>query len=258
VSVACIWNAAAALAIGLMIAPLASAESFRAVYDASMLGVVNIGQVSFEATAASGAYSSTASLRTVGFATLFDQTDITASAYGSYGERGVAWVGYNLSHAYARKFRRIQMRRLGARVVATITPRFGNMGDPPATPEEQVGAHDPVSALFALARLVGRTQACSASLRVFNGREHYRLSLAGGGVTTYRGGGYVGPAFMCTLRYTPISGFAMTPQERARIPAATVWLARPAPGGLAVPLRLRVPTPLGDAQLALHSYSHSS
>ncbi|MGE3142560.1 MAG: DUF3108 domain-containing protein [Hyphomonadaceae bacterium] len=239
-------------ACALLFAPAAQAMTYRAEYDASVLAV-SIGRVTLEAASANGRYSSTATVRTAGVAAIFDQTNITASASGLVTQRGVAWSGYNLSHSYARKFRRVTMRRAGGGVQTTINPRFGDMGNPPVTAAEQAGAYDPVSAIFVLGRIVGQTRACAANVRVFDGRQHYRLALSARGTGTYDGGGYRGPALICNMRYQPISGFDMSPAERARIPLAQIWFSRPNGPGFGVPLRVTVPTPVGAAQLDLRA-----
>lgn len=241
----------------LLCAAPARADSFRAEYQAEILGVVVVGRATLEGASANGRYSTTATLRTSGAAAIFDQTNITASASGSYGPRGVSWSGYNLSHAYARKFRRISMRRSGGQVRTTVTPRYGDMGNPAATPAQQQVSYDPVSALYVLGRLVGQARACTGSVRVFDGRGHYRLSLSPRSSGNYRGGGYNGAAVQCWMRYTPISGFNMTAEQRARIPIASAWYSRPAQPGFAIPLRISVPTPVGTAQLEIRSYRYT-
>ncbi|MGE0047271.1 MAG: DUF3108 domain-containing protein [Hyphomonadaceae bacterium] len=252
------FAAALLCAIAVCLAQPARAESYRAEYEAAVLGAVVLGRATIAGASANGRYQSTATLRTSGLAALIDQTNITASATGLITPRGIAWTGYNLSHAYARKFRRVVMRRAGGGIQTTITPRFGDMGDPPATRAQQTGAYDPVSALFVLGRLVGQNRTCTGTVRVFDGRQLYRLSLLPRAVGTFRGGGYAGPAVSCTMRYTPMAGFRMSAAERARIPAATAWFTRPARvGQTALPLRVTVPTPVGAAQLEIRSFRYT-
>jgi hypothetical protein len=233
---------------------LASAQGFRAEYEAAVLGQVPVGRVSIQTDAANGRYSTSAALRTSGVAALFDQTNITARASGMYGPRGVAWTAYDLSHAYARKFRRTTMRRTGGAVHAVVSPRYGDMGRPPATPREQARAFDPLSGLFVLGRLVGQSRACTGVVRIFDGRRHYRIALSPRTTGAFRGGGYDGPAVLCNLRYTPISGYDMAKERRSPIPTVQIWYTRPPTPGIAVPLRLTAPTPIGDAQLDIRSY----
>lgn len=232
----------------------AQAETYRLNYGAAVLGVVELGTASYEITASPTRYAARANIRTSGLARMFDQTEITATSTGLVNGGGLTWTRYDISHAYAGKFRRIQLNRAAGGVTAQIAPRYGNMGAPPATAAQQSGSYDPVSAVLALGRQIGIARACTGSVLVFDGRGHYRLSVAAHGQGAFNGGGYSGPALNCTFRYEPIAGFTSS-TDRARIPTADAWFALPAQPGFAAPLRLTVPTPVGQAQLELRSYS---
>ncbi len=240
----------------LLIAP-AHAETYRLNYEAAVLGVVVLGTASYEVTANANRYAARANLRTSGLARLFDQTDITAAATGSLNGANIAWTRYDLSHSYASKFRRIQMNRGGGGVTAQVNPSYGNMGQPAATTAQQTGSYDPLSGVFALGRQIGAARACRGSVLVFDGRQHYRLAVSPRAQGTFNGGGYNGPALSCQFRYEPIAGFSAD-LDRARIPVAEAWFALPASPGFAPPLRLTVPTPLGQAQLDLRSFERVS
>src|SRR6202008_205399 len=133
----------------------------------------------------------------------------------------------------------------GAVVNAIISPRYGDMGQPPPTPQEQARAFDPLSGFFVLGRIVGQARACTGVVRIFDGRRHYRIGLSPHAVGAFRGGGYDGPAVLCDLRYTPISGYDMAKERRVHIPVVQIWYTRPRTPGIAVPLRLTAPTPIG-------------
>jgi hypothetical protein len=226
-------------------------------YEAEVLGVVVLGSASYEVTANASRYAARANLRTSGLARLFDQTEITAASIGSLSGANIAWTRYDISHSYSSKFRRIQMNRGSAGVSAEVAPNYGDMGSPPATSAQQTGSYDPLSGVFALGRQIGAARACRGSVLVFDGRQHYRLAVAPRAQGTFNGGGYNGPALSCQFRYEPIAGFSDN-FDRARVPVAEAWFALPTEPGFAPPLRLTVPTPLGDAQLDLRSYERVS
>jgi hypothetical protein len=240
----------------LLIAP-AYAETYRLNYQAEVLGVVVLGTASYEVTANANRYAARANLRTSGLARLFDQTEITAASTGSLTGANIAWTRYDISHAYASKFRRIQMNRSAGGVSAEVAPSYGDMGEPAATTAQQTGSYDPLSGVFALGRQIGAARACRGSVLVFDGRQHYRLAVAPRSQGTFNGGGYNGPALSCQFRYEAIAGFSNN-FDPARVPAAEAWFALPAEPGFAPPLRLTVPTPLGQAQLDLRSYERVS
>ena len=248
----------AALAAALLWAGAAQAETYRLRYEAAVLGVVVLGTASYEVTTTPTRYAARANLRTSGLARLFDQTQITAASTGTISDAGISWSRYDLSHAYSRKFRRIRLDRAAGGVTADIAPRYTDLGSPPATAAQQRGSFDPLSGVFALGRVIGEARACRGAVLVFDGRQHYRLSVSPIAQGRFNGGGYNGPALNCRFRYDPIAGFSAN-VDRSRIPVADAWFALPAQGSsFAAPLRLTVPTPLGSAQLDLRGYERTA
>lgn len=243
------WRLALAVVALACVTP-AHAETVRLEYEASVLNMVTLGRAALSARIGASEYTSEASLSTSGLAALFDDTRITARAGGRVSGAALGWTRYELQHAYARKSRAIAMHRAGAQVTAIITPRFGDMGSPPASAAQQAASHDPLTALLAMSRAVGRGRACAGSFPVFDGRQHYQLVLSPAARGHYRGGGYEGEAIVCALRYRPVSGFkSMSAAENARIPEARIWFADPAVAAFAAPLRITVPTPLGEGRI---------
>ncbi len=250
------WMFAAVLAIGLTFGRSAHAETFRLNYEAAVLGVVVLGEASYEVTSTPTRYAVRANIRTSGAARIFDQTEITATAAGELNEAAINWARYDISHAYSGKFRRTQMTRSASGLAATISPNYRDLGSPPASDAQRRGSYDPLTGVFALGRQVGINRACRGSVLVFDGRSHYRLAVAPRAETTFNGGGYNGPALHCDFRYEPISGFSSN-FNRSNVPSAQAWFALPAQPGFAAPLRITVPTPVGAAQLDIRSYQRS-
>ncbi|HRE42566.1 MAG TPA: DUF3108 domain-containing protein [Terricaulis sp.] len=238
-----------------LFAASAHAETYRLNYNVAVLGVVELGTASFEVTDTPTRYAVRANVRTSGMARMFDQTEINAATSGSVSPQGLAWTRYDLSHAYAGKFRRTRLDRAAGVVSANIEPSYSNMGSPVATADHQRASYDPLSALFALGRQVGQARACRGSVLVYDGRQHYRLAVSGGTEGQFNRGGYRGPALTCQFRYQPLAGFNMTDAERARIPVGEAVFAT-GQGGFAALLRLSVPTPLGAAVVEIREYQH--
>lgn len=236
----------------------AQAETYRLNYEVAVLGAVVLGTASYEVTANPTRYAVRANLRTSGLARMFDQTEINASTLGVVSSGGLAWRRYDLSHAYAGKFRRTRLDRADGAVTAQIEPNYRDFGTPPATAAHQNQSYDPLSALFALGRQVAAANACRGSVRVFDGRQHYRLAVSGGAARQYDRGGYRGPAIACQFRYEPIAGFSMTAEERARIPVGEAIFALQPQASFAPLLRLSVPTPLGAGVVELRSFQRTA
>jgi hypothetical protein len=231
----------------------ARAETYQMSYEAVVLGVVTLGEAEYQVTDTPTTYTVRAGLRTAGLARMFDQTEITATASGAHAGQALSWTSYSLDHSYGRKSRQTQLQRTGRTVSSQIAPRYGNMGAPPASSAQQAQSFDPLSAVFALGRQVGAARECRGTVLVFDGRQHYQLSLTHRANGAYNGGGYNGPAVNCHFRYTPIAGFSAN-FDRSQTPLAQAWFAMPAEAGFAAPLQIIVPTPVGEAQLNLRAY----
>lgn len=244
-------------ALAAFAAPSARAETYRLSYEAAVLGVVVLGTARYEVAATPARYAVRANVQTTGLARLFDRTEITATSTGSVSGTTIGWTRYDISHAYAQKFRRIRMDRAAGGITAAIDPSYGDMGRPAATRAQQNGSYDPLTAVFVLGRQIGAARACTGAVLVFDGRQHYRLGVSPRAQGTFNGGGYNGPAVSCTLRYEPIAGFSDN-AELSNLPTAEIWFALPQGGGFAPPLRLTVPTPLGQARLDLRRYERLS
>lgn len=243
----------AALAAVLFLAIPAKAQTYRLGYSAAVLDVIELGTANFDVAVTANRYAVRAGLRTSGLARLFDQTEITASSIGGVSGSALNWTRYDISHAFAGKFRRIQLSRPGGRVSAQINPRYSDLGSPAASAAQQAASYDPLTGLLALGRAIGTARACSGAALVFDGRQHYRLRVSPRSQGRFSGGGYNGPALNCILRYEPIAGYSAAARGDP-IPTADAWFALPALPGFAPLLRLTAPTPLGAARLDLRSY----
>jgi hypothetical protein len=228
----------------------ARAAGFDLEYDASIQNVVNLGKITLKANVAPNGYLASATVRTAGFARLFDDTRISASVAGATTPQGLAWTSYELSHAYGKKFRSVSMRRTAAGVTASISPAYRDMGTPPASPAQQRASRDPVTTIVEMARAVAASRLCAGVYPVFDGKQYYTLALSPKGAGDYEGGGYRGPALVCTLRYKPVAGYSMSAVDIAKIPVVEIWFATARPG-FAIPLRIEVATPVGAARLDL-------
>ena len=100
------------------------------------------------------------------------------------------------------------------------------------------GALDPASALLSLIEVFARTNRCVPSVPVFDGKRRYDLGLTAEEQDTLNPSRYAlysGPATLCRLAVEKHAGF----RTRNRFPNAfDVWLARPAEGAPALPVRL--------------------
>lgn len=243
-----------ALAAWAGLAGASHAATFDIKYDASILNVVQLGEVKLKGAVAGGKYTADAGVKTAGLAVLFDQTDITAATSGAADGGAVSWASFNLQHKYGKigkpqKSRTVTLQRAGDTVTAVAKPAFGDLGKPPATAAQKSAALDPISALVSMGLDIGAGKACGGRYQFFDGKQVAALALSPKSTGTYKSGGYSGDAVVCLAKYEPIAGFkAMTAAEKAAIPTGEIWFAKPV-AGFAAPIRVEVPTPVGPARL---------
>lgn len=230
----------------------AAADRFALSYDGLAFGFINVGHASLDADVSTTSYQITARMESGGLLSLFDRTDIEASASGLINNGAVRWMHYDLDHHYSRKHRVIVMQAGddGA-VTAQITPTYRLWGEPRASDEQIRRSRDPLSTLMAMAVDVGQSQRCTGAYPTFDGRFHYLLELGGGRIETYNGGGYRGAALHCILSYIAVSGFEANDRGRRRIPHGQVWFALTPNTTFAPPIRVVTPLAAGGATVRL-------
>jgi hypothetical protein len=129
----------------------------------------------------------------------------------------------------------------------------------PVSDADRAGALDPVSALIALSRSVGRAGTCDAVVPVFDGRARYDLSLHPIDYDSMEHeravdiAGHAIGATGCTFRLRGVAGIKRKYMERGD-PRATegfVFFRRVADGLPPMPARIQVETSLGTAVVRL-------
>jgi hypothetical protein len=126
----------------------------------------------------------------------------------------------------------------------------------PLTDADRHGVVDPMTS--ALTRVGGSgdpvtPEACNRKVSVFDGRVRYDLHSQFKRMEVVKAEkGYEGPAVVCALFFTPISGYV--PDRPAikyliELRDAEVWLAPIAGTRVLVPFRFSMPTPLGPGLL---------
>jgi hypothetical protein len=124
------------------------------------------------------------------------------------------------------------------------------------TDADRRGVFDPMTSM--LNRVAGTgdpvtPQACNRKVAVFDGRVRYDLRSEYRRMEAVKADrGYAGPAVVCAVFFTPISGYV--PDRPAikylvTLHDAEVWLAPIAGTRVLVPFRFSMPTPLGTGLL---------
>ncbi|MGA8614414.1 MAG: DUF3108 domain-containing protein [Xanthobacteraceae bacterium] len=247
-------------AIGAMVAlaidasHVASAQGrLEAEYDATVAGIP-VGHGSWVVEIFDNSYTAAASGTTEGLLKFF------TGAHGVGTSRGTMTAGQLVPTNYAATI--IDDRHVDD---VHISLTDGNVTDytaePPLLPlperipvtdADRRGVVDPMTS--ALTRVGGsgdpvRAEACQRKVPVFDGRVRYDLTSEFKRIASVKADkGYEGAAVVCSLYFTPISGYV---PDRAAIKYlvelrdAEVWLAPIAGTRVLVPFYFSMPTPIG-------------
>jgi hypothetical protein len=251
------------LRVALMLAATALALPAKAQgkldahYTASLAGVP-IGRGGWIVDIASDQYTSVASGMTTGLLRVF------ASGQGSSIARGYIRNGALIPSAYAatvttdRKTEELRMSIVGGVVkdLSVEPPTPPHPDRIPVTEAHRHGVIDPMTA--SLLRVPGSgdivsPEACNRTAAIFDGRLRYDLSVAFKRIENVKAEkGYVGPAVVCAVYFTPIAGYIPNRaaiKYLARQRDMEVAMAPIAGTRVLVPFRITIPTPLGNAVL---------
>lgn len=239
-------------ALAILFAAPAHAERFSLSYNGYGLALLPLGDIDVDVGVYDDAYAVSAHLESSGLLNLFERTDLRAQASGVVANGAVYWRSYALDHHYSHKHRTIAMDAAedGA-VEARIEPNYRLWGEPPANDAQRRRSRDPLSTMIAMGVDVGITQRCAGAYPTFDGRFHYLLELAGGGVANARVGPYNGPVLKCELAYIAVAGFERSDAGRRRVPHGQVWFALMPEARFAPPVRISTPLSAGAATIRL-------
>ncbi|MCB1539417.1 MAG: DUF3108 domain-containing protein [Rhodoblastus sp.] len=242
-----------AAACGLVAPRAAQAETLRATYALSIIGVP-IGSADAAASIEASGYKVDIGLRLTGLAALVSKAKGAATANGAIANSAVLPNAYANTTANATETRTVRMGLNAGTVRAVdISPPFLDMHERvPVTQGHKSNVLDPVSALVmsvpAGQPLVGQT-ACDRIIPVYDGLVRFNVSLFYKGVRNVRAKGYSGPVSVCSARYTPISGYKLDSQSTrymAENRDMEVWLAPVAQAHVVVPYYVKIGTKSGS------------
>lgn len=224
-------------------------------YD-GRLDLIKVLDMHFDQRVGPGGFSAGAQLRSYGILAAFKRFDIKASASGGMGGEGPQAQEFNYDNHDGERERLVKVNWRSDDVVATSSPPFGNLGDPPASREQRLAAADPLTQLTRLT-LAEPIRPCEGAPRFFDGKQLYELNFGGAHVEA-PGDGFralgVTKLVRCTVRYNEIAGFKKkAPSKRngglkGPIRVAFGQIGADGPWVLA---DVRADTPIGPAQIVL-------
>jgi Protein of unknown function (DUF3108) len=235
-----------------LIAPAASAESIRATYALSLMGIP-IGVASAAGFIDAHAYKLEIAMRTSGLATLVNSSKGAATATGKFAADGPSPATFAHTIANSGEMRTVRMALAdkSVRQVEVNPEPWDAAVRLPVTEEQKRRVFDPVSALImavpAGEQLVGPS-ACNRTIPVFDGIARFDVHLSYVEMRSVHTRGYMGPVSVCSARYLPISGHRPDSQSTkfmAENREISVWLAPLSSARVVFPLRIDLRTAVG-------------
>jgi|JI10StandDraft_1071094.scaffolds.fasta_scaffold333610_1 hypothetical protein len=227
-------------------------------YDASWTGM-SAAQITVAVSMTHNAYSATANLKPSGLTSITNHlrksTTYTAQSRGVFGPDGGALPAH-YNHHGGKKNRQVSVDFAPREVQVSATPIFGSMGDPAASAAQR---REAVDSLTAIVSLISATpeDACTQSLKIFDGRARYNLNLSPAGAEQVKVGGYQGTATKCTITYKRVAGFEKKKDEKPLFDKpVSIWFA-PTSNGLMAPAKVAVDSNWGPITITLKSMAVS-
>lgn len=245
------------LAVALQVDAVWAQGRLEAEYDASLAGIL-VGRGTWRIDIADDLYTASAQGGSSGLLKAFSGGSGSGRASGKVVNGQLQPAGYTATTATSRKSETIRMTLAGG-----VVQEFGIDPEPPpdndripVTDAHRRGVVDPMTG--SMMRVAGtgdllRPDVCRSATAIFDGRMRYDLKFDFKRIDTVKAEkGYRGPALVCAVYFSPISGYIA---DRAAIKYLIaqrdmeVTLV-PIPGTrVLVPFKLKIPTPLGNAVL---------
>jgi len=231
----------------------ASQGRLEAEYTASIAGIP-IGRGNWSIDFSDDQYTAAASGTTTGVLRFFTGAHGTGAAHGSVSAGQPMPTSYGATIVYDKRVDDVRIALVGGNVTDyAVEPPLPPIPDRiPVTEADRRGVLDPMTSM--LNRVAGNgdpvaPESCNRKVGVFDGRVRYDLHSEFKRMETVKADrGYAGPAVVCAVYFTPISGYV--PDRPAikylvELRDAEVWLAPISGTRVLVPFRFSLPTPLG-------------
>lgn len=205
------------------------------------------GKANFRVTLNDDTYAIKSKVKTTGLADILVNYDLEIAASGYTRPDGLDTYAFVSQNKDGKKNRRVDLKYLKDTFEMTAVPRFGNLGEPPATVEQALDAKDPVTALisFALEPRAEGEDPCGGPLKIFDGRQLTHLHLTNHGMKQVKSEAWSGEAYECHIKMDKVAGYKAGETDKDNLSGIDgplrMWLA-PLPNGAHVPVRIEAET----------------
>jgi len=221
--------------------PVAAAQStkFRVDYTGSLF-IFPMGELTVAGELNDYGYSVRADMQSSGLGKLSKDGGLWSTSTGYYDQSGMKPIKHVIKKLN-KKGRKVEIDYVNGSPQASIEPRFGSMGQPPATESERSEAVDAISAIVQM-MMTGHKYGdapCVGSLKIFDGKQRYNLNMRKVGENTIRQSSYRGETVRCHMFMENVSGYdtedLLTAEEAAT--PLDVYMANYDEAGLWIPVR---------------------
>ncbi len=194
------------------LADVKAGQSKRIKYEleavAYFLFIPITGKAEFETFLEGDRYSMDTQVKTTGLADIFVGYDLNVTSSGRILDNGLQTTHYVSQNNDGKKNRRVELTYGEKDVALNVTPKWGDLGEPPATPAQKLAAVDPATAMMHIA-FAPRPAAnlCSETVRTFDGKQLTYLSFKYLGKQKVKTKAFNGMATECELTVNRVAGY---------------------------------------------------
>lgn len=166
------------------------------------------GRADFNVKLNGDTYTMDTRVKTTGIADIFVDYDMRVASSGYVKENDLQTYNYVSQNNDGKKNRRVEMTYGADDVEMIATPAFGNLGFPPATPEQKLKALDPITSLVDIMfQERNADEPCGDPLTIFDGRQLTRLSLNYVGPADIKTKAWKGKGIECHVNMERVAGY---------------------------------------------------
>ncbi|VAW10340.1 hypothetical protein MNBD_ALPHA09-2188 [hydrothermal vent metagenome] len=243
--------------------PLTDINVFYRLY----VGGGKLAEVDLSARLGKGRYTVKASAKSVGFLGDLAKVVMSGTSSGLIVGDAVRPVDhqYKIDERGRRKRQVVMAYSASGKPEVSAQPAFNRSSKrAPISVAQTVGTIDPVTS-FVIPIKAGASalhpSQCKRGAAIFDGQQRYDISLkhkASYGAYNLKAANYVGPAIRCTVQFQPVAGYkkaGFLADLAKRKASIDVVYAPTGDGRYLIPVRIRFPTPIGQAVFQAINFS---
>lgn len=166
------------------------------------------GKAEFETFLEGDSYSMDTQVKTTGLADIFVGYDLNVRSEGRILDHGLQTQHYVSQNNDGKKNRRVELTYGEKDVSLNVTPKWGDLGEPPATPAQKLAAVDPATAMMHIAFAPRKADnLCSETVKTFDGKQLTYLEFKYVGKKQLKTRAFNGMATECELIVNRVAGY---------------------------------------------------